>query len=136
MDKLYLEVVTPNRVVVSQEVETVVAPGTDGEFGVLPGHVLFLSGIVPGELRYVAGTETISLVVTQGFAEVSNDRIAILVDAAEKASEIDVDRAKNAMNRAQKRVEEGKSNEDIDYLRAEIALQRALVRLKVAQKNI
>ena len=113
-----------------------VAPGTDGEFGVLPGHVLFLSGIVPGELRYVAGTETISLVVTQGFAEVSNDRIAILVDAAEKASEIDVDRAKNAMNRAQKRVEEGKSNEDIDYLRAEIALQRALVRLKVAQKNI
>ena len=126
MDKLYLEVVTPNRVVVSQEVETVVAPGTDGEFGVLRGHVLFLSGIVPGELRYIVGTQTIPLAVTHGFAEVSNDRVAILVDAAEKPGEIDTDRAKNAMGRAQKRLEEGKSNEDIDYLRAEGALPPAL----------
>ncbi len=136
MDKLYLEVVTPDRVVVSQEVATVVAPGSDGEFGVLPGHVLFLSGILPGELRYVAGNETIPLAVTQGFAEVSNDRVSILVNAAEKAGEIDVDRAKSAMDRATKRMKEGKSNEDIDYLRAETALQRALVRLKVAQKSI
>lgn len=136
MDKLYLEVVTPDRVVVSQEVETVVAPGTEGEFGILPGHVLFLSGILPGELRYVAGNQTIPLAVTHGFAEVSNDKVAILVDAAEKPGEIDMDRAKKARDRAQKRMEEGKSNEDIDYLRAEAALQRALVRLKVAQKSI
>lgn len=136
MDTLYLEVVTPNRVVVSQEVETVVAPGTEGEFGVLPGHVLFLSGVVPGELRYIVGTETVSLSVAQGFAEISNDRVSILVDAAEKAGEIDVDRAKKALDRAQKRMEEGKSNEDIDYLRVEAALQRALVRLKVARRDI
>ena len=136
MDTLYLEVVTPNRVVVSQEVETVVAPGTEGEFGVLPGHVLFLSGVVPGVLRYIVGTETVSLSMSQGFAEVSNDRVSILVDAAEKADEIDVDRAKKALDRAQKRMEEGKSNEDIDYLRVEAALQRALVRLKVARRDI
>ncbi len=136
MDKLYLEVVTPDRVVVSQEVETVVAPGTEGEFGVLPGHVLFLSGIMPGELRYDTGDQIIPLAVTQGFAEVSNDRVAILVDAAEKPGEIDMHRAERAKSRAQKRLEEGKSDEDIDYLRAEAALQRAVVRLKVAQKSI
>jgi F-type H+-transporting ATPase subunit epsilon len=64
MGKLFLEVVTPEKVVVSQEVDMVVAPGTEGEFGVLPGHVLFLSGIIPGEMRYNAGSETITLVVS------------------------------------------------------------------------
>ena len=136
MDKLFLEVVTPRRVVVSREVETVVAPGTEGEVGVLPGHVLFLSGIVPGLLRYAVGKETTLLSVSKGFAEISDDRISVLVDAAEKPGEIDVERAKRAMERAKMRLEEGKGNEDIDYLRAESALQRALVRLKLAEKSI
>ena len=85
MGKLFLEIVTPEQVLVSQEVDMVVAPGSDGQFGVLPGHVLFLSGIVPGELRYTAGTGKGSLVVTTGFAEVSNDKVSVLVEAAEKA---------------------------------------------------
>jgi len=106
MGRLFLEIVTPERVLVSQEVDMVVAPGTEGEFGVLPGHVLFLSGIVPGELRYTSGSERDSMVVTTGFAEVSNDKVSVLVDAGEKASSIDVDRARKAMQRAKERLAE------------------------------
>ena len=135
MGKLFLEVVTPARVMVSQEVDMVVAPGTEGEFGVLPGHVLFLSGIIPGEMRYSAGSETVSLAVTTGFAEVSNDKVSILVDAAEKGTDVDVDRARQALSRAQERLGKGKSAEDIDYARAEAALKRAIARIKVAEKS-
>jgi F-type H+-transporting ATPase subunit epsilon len=83
MGNLHLEVVTPEKVVVSREVDIVVAPGAEGEFGVLPGHIFFLSGIVPGELRYGVGSESVSLAVTSGFAEVSNDKVSVLVEAAE-----------------------------------------------------
>ena len=76
---------------VSQEVDIVVAPGTEGEFGVLPGHVSFLSGIVPGELRYGSGAVKEAMAVTNGFTEVSNDRVSILVEAAEKAAHIDIE---------------------------------------------
>lgn len=135
MEKLQLEVVTPAKVVVKAEVDMVVAPGTEGEFGVLPEHVLFLSGIVAGELRYTVGTEREFLAVTSGFAEVSNNRVSILVDAAEKAEDIDVDRAKSALDRAKERLAKDREAVDIDFKRAEAALQRALVRLKVAGKR-
>ena len=134
MEKLKLEVVTPAKVVVKADVDMVVAPGTEGEFGVLPGHVLFLSGLIPGELRYTSGTEKEFLAVSGGFAEISDDRVSILVDAAEKASDIDVERAKRAAERAKERMAKDRAREDIDFKRAEAALQRALVRLKVAQK--
>jgi F-type H+-transporting ATPase subunit epsilon len=134
MEKLKLEVVTPAKVVVKVDVDMVVAPGTEGEFGVLPGHVLFLSGLIPGELRYTSGTQKELLALSGGFAEVSNERVSILVDAAEKASDIDVDRAKRAAERAKERMAKDRTSEDIDFKRAEAALQRALVRLKVAQK--
>jgi len=134
MEKLFLEVVTPENVLVSQEVDMVVAPGIEGEFGVLPGHVLFLSGIVPGELRYTTGSERVSLFVTTGFAEVSNDRVSVLVDAAEQATDIDIERARLAIERARERLAQERGREDIDFRRAEAALQRALMRLKVAQK--
>jgi len=134
MEKLFLEVVTPENVLVSQEVDAVVAPGIEGEFGVLPGHVLFLSGIVPGELRYTAGPERVSLFVTAGFAEVSNDRVSVLVDAAERATDIDIERARAAIERARERLALERGREDIDFRRAEAALQRALMRLKVAEK--
>lgn len=135
MGRLYLEIVTPDNVLVSQEVDTVVAPGSEGEFGVLPGHIHFLSGIVPGELRYDSGTTKESMAITYGFAEVSNDRVSILVDAAEKAPGIDVERAKNAMERAQERLEKDRGTEDIDFSRAETALKRAIMRIKVAGKS-
>ena len=134
MTKLFLEVVTPDEALVSQEVDMVIAPGTEGEFGVLPGHVLFLSGIVPGELRYSEGSERQSLFVTAGFAEVPNDRVSVLVDAAEKTTEIDVERAKLAIERAKERLARERGKEDIDFRRAEAALQRAILRLKLAEK--
>jgi len=134
MAKLFLEVVTPDQVVVSEEADMVVAPGTEGEFGVLPGHVLFLSGIVPGELRFTSGSKKESLAVTTGFAEVSNDKVSILVDAAERAAQIDIERARRAIERARERLERERGAEDIDFRRAEAALQRAVIRLKIAEK--
>lgn len=136
MGRLFLEIVTPEKIVVSQEVDSVVAPGTDGEFGVLPGHIHFLTGIVPGELRYNTGTGKESMAVTTGFAEVSNDKVSILVDAAEKASEIDVERARQAMERARERLEKDRRTENIDNLRAEAALRRAVMRIRVVEKAI
>ncbi len=134
MGKLHLEIVTPAKVTVSRDVDMVVAPGSLGEFGVLPGHVAFLSGIVPGELRYTVGGKTEYLAVTNGFAEVSNDNVSILVDAAETAQEIDLDRAKKAKGRADERLALARSSEDIDFTRAEAALKRAMIRIKVAEK--
>ena len=136
MDKLHLEVVTPARVVLQKDVDSVVAPGSEGEFGVLPSHVSFLSAIVPGELRYTAGSEKESLSVTAGFAEVFKNKVSILVDAAERAPEIDVERAKKAMERAKERLSRDRSDKEIDFARAEVALRRAVARLKVVQKAL
>jgi len=136
MDKLHLEIVTPARVVLEKEVDSVVAPGSEGEFGVLPGHVSFLSGIVPGELRYTAGSDKEALAVTTGFAEVFKNKVSILVDAAERASEIDADRATKALERAKERLVHDRSDKDIDFTRAEAALRRAVARLKVVQKTV
>ena len=134
MGKLHLEVVTPAKITVSQDVDMVVAPGSLGEFGILEGHVPFLSGLVPGELRYTVDDEVEHLAVTSGFAEVSNDNISILVDAAEKAQDIDIDRAKKAMERASERLEKDRGTEDIDLARAEGALKRAMVRIGIVEK--
>jgi F-type H+-transporting ATPase subunit epsilon len=136
MDKLHLEVVTPARVVLEKDVDSVVAPGSEGEFGVLPGHVSFLSGIVPGELRYAAGSEKETLALSSGFAEVFKNKVSILVDAAERASEIDADRARKAMERAKERLARDRSDKDIDFARAEAALRRAVARLKIVQKSV
>lgn len=132
MGSLFLEIVTPEKTVVSREVDAVAAPGTEGEFGVLPGHIHFLSGLVPGELRYDAEGTKERVAVTSGFAEVSNDRVSILVDAAEPAADIDVERAQQAMERAKERLAKEKK-EEIDFQRAEWALKRALARVKVAE---
>ena len=136
MAKLFLEVVTPERVMVSQEVDTVVAPGSEGEFGVLPGHINFLSGIIPGELRYDTGSGKERMVVTTGFAEVSNDKISVLVEAAEKVEDIVIERAREAAERARKRLSRESADEDLDFIRAEIALKRAITRIRVAEKSI
>jgi F-type H+-transporting ATPase subunit epsilon len=133
MGELYLEVITPEKVVVSQEADMVVAPGTLGEFGVLPEHVAFLSGIVPGELRYSLDGKTESLAVTTGFSEVFNNRVSVLVDAAETVHDIDVERARLAMERAKERLAKNRGTEDVDFLRAEAALKRAIIRIKVAE---
>jgi F-type H+-transporting ATPase subunit epsilon len=136
MPKLFLEVITPDKVLVNQEVDMITAPGTDGEFGVLPGHTFFLSGIVPGELKYQIEAVTTSLTVMKGFAEVANNRVAIVVEAAETAKDINLDRAKQALERAQVRLAKKGEAPDIDFQRAEAALKRAIIRLKIAQKYI
>ncbi len=134
MAGLYLELVTPEKVLVSQEVEIVVAPGSLGEFGVLPGHIPFLSGIVPGELRFTADGKTEYFAVTTGFAEVSENKVSVLVDAAERATDIDLERARRAMERARQRLSKERGEPDIDFERAQAALQRAIARIRVAEK--
>jgi len=134
MGKLFLEIVTPEKVLASLEVDTVIAPGTEGEFGVLPEHINFLSGIVPGELRYNDGNRWEYMCVTTGFAEVSGDRVSILVDSAERAVDINLDRAQSAQDRAKERLAKDRNNKDIDFLRAETALKRSIARIKVAKR--
>jgi F-type H+-transporting ATPase subunit epsilon len=134
MGKLFLEVVTPERVLASQEVDMVMAPGVEGEFGVLPGHVNFLSGIVPGEVRFDTGNKKEYICVTFGFAEVSADRVSILVDSAEKPIDIDLGRAQRALDRARERLAKDRESKDVDFLRAEAALKKAITRIKVATK--
>ncbi len=133
-EKIQLDVVTPNRLAVSEQVDIVVAPGAEGEFGVLAGHIPFLSTLNPGELRFTVDGKVEYMVVTGGFAEVQPNKVTVLADTAELAREIDVDRAKRAKERAEERLRQTKA-EDIDHARAQAALQRALARLKVAEKG-
>ena len=134
-EKINLEVVTPKGAIVSEEVDIVTAPGFVGEFGVLANHAPFLSTIKIGTLRYKKdGTEN-ELMVSGGFCEVSNNKITFLVESAERGHEIDVDRALQAKERAEKRLLQARQQQEkFDITRAEAAMQRALARLKIAQR--
>jgi len=129
--QLLLEVVTPDRLVLSTEAEVVVLPGVEGQFGVLPGHIPFLSALEIGEMYYKAGGKTEYLAVSGGFAEVTGEKVTIVAESAEVGREIDVERAKRALERAEKRIAAGKTAE-IDWARAEAALRRSMMRMKVA----
>ena len=129
--QLLLEVVTPDRLVLSAEAEVVVCPGVEGQFGVLPGHIPFLSALDIGEMYYKAGGKTEYLAVSGGFAEVTGEKVTIVAESAEVGREIDVERAKRAAERAEKRIAAGKTAE-IDWARAEAAMRRSLMRMKVA----
>jgi len=134
-----LEVATPARLLVSAEVDEVVAPGREGYFGVLPGHAAFLTTLAAGELTYRRGADEHRLAVIGGFAEVSGDRVIVLAEDAGRPEEIDRARAESARLRAEQRLA-GRSPrgtpEDIDYARALAALQRALARLQVADRGL
>ena len=129
--QLLLEVVTPDRMVLSTEAEVVVLPGAEGQFGVLPGHIPFLSALEIGEMYYKAGGKTEYLAVSGGFAEVTGEKVTIVAESAEMGREIDVERAKRALERAEKRLAAAKT-ENIDWARAEAAMRRSLMRAKVA----
>ena len=133
-NKILLEVVTPDKLLLSKEVDVVVATGVDGEFGVLHGHIPFLASLAVGELRFRDGNQTDYAAITGGFAEVTGTKVTILAEAAELAREIDVDRAQRARERAEKRLSQAQK-EQIDYARAEAALQRAILRLRLAQRG-
>jgi F-type H+-transporting ATPase subunit epsilon len=132
---MQLEVATPTRQLVSAEVDEVVAPGSEGYFGVLPGHAAFLTTLTAGQLSYRQGQEEQRLAVIGGFAEVNADRVIILAETAERPGEIDRERAERARQRAEQRLA-GRgvrgAAEEIDYTRALAALARSLARLQVA----
>jgi F-type H+-transporting ATPase subunit epsilon len=133
---LQLDVVTPVRLVVREQVTEIVAPGSEGYFGVLPDHVPFITTLKAGRLTYWKGKEELQLAVSAGYAEVRGDRVSILVDTAETAEEIDVARAERARERAQRRLQEWATGQaEIDATRAEAALYRALARLEAAGKG-
>jgi F-type H+-transporting ATPase subunit epsilon len=129
-----LEVVTPDKSVVSDEAQMVVAPGAYGEFGVLPGHTTFLTTLQTGMIRYKdqGGNERI-VFVNGGFAEVMLNTVTVLAESAERRRDIDIERARASVKRAEERLAEASRREDIDFRRAEAALQRAIARLKVAE---
>jgi len=130
-DRLTLEIATPTRLVVTESVDEVVIPGSQGYFGVLPGHAPFLTTVGVGELVYRVGRDERNLAVSGGFAEVRNDKVIVLADTAERPEEIDRARAERARERAERRMA-GRTDEEVDYARALAALARAVVRLMTA----
>ncbi len=133
-DRLTLEVATPSRLVVSESVDEVVAPGSEGYFGVLPGHAPLLATLGIGELTYRIGRDEFHLAVSGGFAEVRNDKVIVLADAAERPEDVDRARAERARERAERRLS-GRGDEEVDYARAAAALARALTRLQVQARG-
>ena len=131
-ENIKLEVVTPEKSVVSEEAQIVMPPGSLGEFGVLIGHTPFLTTLKIGTIRYkdAGGTEKY-VFVNSGFAEALPDKVTVLAESAERRKDIDVERAKAAMERAEKRLAEDRSKEDIDFNRAKMALARAVERVKL-----
>ena len=128
-----LEIVTAERVVFSEDVDAVIAPGIEGQLGVLPHHAPLMTTLTPGELLVRKGGEEFALAITGGFVEVRPDRIIILADAAERVEEIDVARAEEAKRRAEERLKAPVA--EVDRLRAEAALRRSLARLQVAARR-
>ncbi|MFO7963981.1 MAG: F0F1 ATP synthase subunit epsilon [Desulfobacterales bacterium] len=129
-----LEVVTPEKAVVNEDAQIVVAPGVLGEFGVLVGHTPFMTTLKLGTVRYTdaSGVER-CVFISGGFAEALPNKVTVLAESAERRCDIDLERAKTALERAEKRLAEQTAKEDIDFARARAALERALHRLKLAE---
>jgi len=153
-DAIQLVIVTPERQLLNASVDEVMLPGADGELGVLPGHAPLITELGIGQLTYRRKFDSTALpsgageaveqrfrpepfrehmAIIRGFAEVLGDRVTVLAEAAEHPEEIDVERARAALERAEKRIAAGPATQDIDWDRATAALQRALVRLQVAE---
>lgn len=132
-EKLRLEMVTPYKRVLSAEVDEVTAPGTIGEFGILPGHTPLLTTLRIGELSYRQGGELFHVAVNWGYVEVENDTVTVLVETAEPADQIDLGRAKAALGRAEEALKK-LSSEDKEFAVMQSALERALIRIQVAGK--
>jgi F-type H+-transporting ATPase subunit epsilon len=131
-ENIRLEVVTPEKQVVNDMAQIVMAPGSMGEFGVLSGHTPFMTSLNTGAIHYRDESGKDQYVfVSGGFAEALPDKVTVLAESAEKTADIDLARANAARDRAEKRLED-RSKEDIDFLRAKLALERALIRIKLA----
>ena len=130
MPSLQVEIVTAERLVFTGEATAVVAPGSEGQLGILPMHAPLMTSLAPGELIVRNENQETVMAVSGGFLEVRPDRVIILADQAERAEEIDIERAQAARKRAEERV----GKEEFDTARTEAALRRALIRLQVAEK--
>ena len=132
---LTLEVVTPDRGILTEQVDEVVLPGSEGSFGVLPGHAPLLATLQVGEMWYRRGQETHYLALAFGFVEVLPDRVTVLAQIAEKAEDIDPARAEAAKVRAEQRISTSNPQVPLDFERARIAMMKSLVRLQVASRT-
>jgi len=132
-DKLNLEVITPERLVLRESVDEVVLPGLGGELGILPEHTPLISQLQTGVLTYRQGATSRQMHVSGGFVEVQPDRVSVLSDVAERPEEIDLARAERAKERAERRLKA--QGDDVDFPRAELKLQRATIRIQLAGKG-
>ena len=133
LEKIKLEIVTPEKIVVNEDVDEVVLPGIEGEFGVLYGHIPFLTALKVGVLTYKKDGKEEHLAVSWGYVEVAGDSVKVLAETAEKATEIDVNRAKLAREAAEKILTAGK--EDQEHEEAKVKLEKAVIRVQVAGKK-
>lgn len=133
MSPVRLDIVTAERMVYSEDIDILIAPGIEGELGILPGHTPLMTILQPGEMRVRRGNEEFSLAISGGFLDVRPDKIIVLADSAERDEEIDLDRAEEARNRASERL--NRKTSDTDVTRAEAALHRSVARIKVARNK-
>ena len=133
MASIKLDIVTAERIVYSEEVDVVVAPGIEGQLGILPHHAPLMTTLEMGELLVRKGRDEVSLAISGGFLEVRPDRVIVLADSAERDEEIDLARAEEAKRRAQERIIH--PTPEVDVARAEAALRRSLARLKVGERR-
>jgi F-type H+-transporting ATPase subunit epsilon len=133
--RIHVELVTPDKLMLREEVLAVSLPGREGYLGILPGHAPLLTVLKPGQFSYTQGNVTHYLFVSGGFAEVQAHRVTVLVEASERPEEIDVERARRAQKRAEERLRKAGAGEaEINGLRAQAALQRAMARVEVAER--
>ena len=130
--KILIEIVTPDRALIREEVDEIQLPGSEGYLGVLPGHTPLLTTLKVGELWYRVGAEKHFLAIAGGFVEILPDRVTVLADLAERAQDIDITRAEAAKRRAEERLAKPSSN--LDFERARIAMMKSLIRLQVASR--
>ncbi len=133
MAKLEFDIVTAERIVYSAHVDVVIAPGIQGQLAILPNHAALMTTLQPGELVVRDDGEETAMFVKSGFLEVCENRVTVLADVAEQAEEIDIERAEEAKRRAEEMLQQ--RGPEVDLARAEAALQRALVRISIAQKR-
>lgn len=134
MATFLLEIVTPDKIVLKEEVEMAICPGVEGEFGVLPHHISILAALRIGALRYRANNQEETVFIGGGFLDMNENKCNVLAESAERAKDIDVSRAQQARERAEARLK-GKK-EDLDEIRANVALKRAIMRLNIANKAL
>lgn len=133
MSGIRLDIVTAEGAVYSEDVDVVIAPGVEGQLGILPHHTPLMTILEVGELVVRKGAEEFSLAISGGFLEVRPDRVIVLADAAERAEEIDLARAEEAKRRAEEQL--GRPTPEVDLAQAEAALRRSLTRLKVGERK-